>query len=81
VAEAHGFIDGDLIEVYLDLPRPQQEEVLGLLQVGGWMDGCGRGASSPRKGWMGAVCIGAGFGVSYGCPSVVSVGEECEAGP
>ena len=51
MAEAHGFIDGDLIEVYLDLPRPQQEEVLGLLQVGGWVDGCG--CFQRKDGWMG----------------------------
>lgn len=33
MAEAHGFIDGDLVEAFLDLPRAQQEEVVGILQV------------------------------------------------
>lgn len=29
--EARGFVDGDLVEQFVDLARPQQEEVLALL--------------------------------------------------
>lgn len=33
MAEAHGFVDGDLVEVFVDLPRAQQEEVVAILQA------------------------------------------------
>ncbi|RHY28438.1 hypothetical protein DYB32_005979 [Aphanomyces invadans] len=39
VSEARGFIDGDLIEGYLDLTKPHQQKTVDLLNVDGAMDG------------------------------------------
>ena len=59
VSDAHSFIDGDLIESFLDLSKQGMEEVVMLMRAegvgggggrrGGGKEGGGAGRSSERK--------------------------------
>jgi len=55
--ECRGFIDGDLLEVFLDLPREKMEEVVGVMlgeggaaAGGGGFGGARGGAGDERAG-------------------------------
>jgi len=53
VSDAHSFIDGDLIESFLDLSKQGMEEVVMLMRaegVGGGGGGGGGGAGEKKKG-------------------------------
>ena len=47
---AAGFIDGDLLEQFLDLPRDKMEAVAAGVEVGVGQGGAGRGTGVRREG-------------------------------
>jgi|EP01043_Picozoa_sp_COSAG02_P009326 DNA damage-binding protein 1 len=48
--ECRGFIDGDLVEMFLDLPRPKMEEVVKLITDSTGSFGSVRGGGEDMSG-------------------------------
>ena len=74
--ECRGFVDGDLVEVFLSLPRPQALKVTRLLVDDGWVPPAGFVRhEEPGGGGGGGASGGAAAGAAE-APSVEAVADE-----